>query len=91
MLTPARFGPLAAFAGACADEVPFELRQAAEHGQHEPPMGRRRVSQSLTVPARGWRILHRANRRLISLSPPIAVSNSPRFDLPLALLWGVPT
>jgi transposase len=31
-------------------------------------------------PRTGWRILRRANRRLLSLSPPIAVSDPPRFD-----------
>ena len=37
-LYTARFGTLAAFACACTDEIPLELRQATEHGQHQPPV-----------------------------------------------------
>jgi hypothetical protein len=40
---PARLGPRAAFAGAGADQLTLELRQPAEHGQHQTPMRGRRV------------------------------------------------
>lgn len=35
-----RLGPGAAFAGAGLDQLPLELRQPAQHGQHQPPVGR---------------------------------------------------
>jgi hypothetical protein len=48
-LYAARFGTLTAFAGACStDEIPFELCQAAEHGQHEPPVRGRRVGPCIS-------------------------------------------
>jgi hypothetical protein len=40
---PTRLRPLPAFAGAGADQLALELRQSAEHGQHQTPVRGRRV------------------------------------------------
>ena len=39
----ARHCPLAAFVCASPDQFPLEFSQAAEHSQHKPPMGSRRI------------------------------------------------
>ncbi len=38
-----RLGPLAALPGAGADQLALELREASQHGEHEPPVRRRGV------------------------------------------------
>src|SRR5208337_3356819 len=39
----ARLGPRPAFSGSCADQFALELCQAAEHGEHQPPVRGRDV------------------------------------------------
>jgi hypothetical protein len=53
---PARLGPRAAFASAGADQFALELRQPAEHGEHQTPVRSRRVGPC-AAPGPGWAAL----------------------------------